>query len=422
MLGVGALWNRCVRWFFAHFFSLLIAAISLSQWVVIAWCAAQVTAALPPWLHLAAPAAIYALNRSLVLSARHGRRRRRTAGILPRLYYASAFTSVFCVAFLLGSGAVWATLKAVAAVFAMQAQAQGAIVSTSATLDWGFRWLLNAGLLAIASAFAYGYTFGQRRLTVTRLTLPLRGGVALAGLRIAQISDLHIGDNLDADELRRFVSSVNALDPDMVCITGDIADSARAPLDDYLPILAGLQARHGVFTILGNHDHAAGADRVTAALRRCSTFTVLRDEVATVTINGERLRVVGLDDHGRDWARGITHVRFLAGVLPAIPPGDPVIVLSHRPDVFPQAARGGAALTLAGHTHGGQLALPSFRGRSRNLAEFITRFDRGLYERDGAYLYVNSGLGVTGQRIRLCTPREITLIEVQGAEAARVAA
>ena len=70
------------------------------------------------------------------------------------------------------------------------------------------------------------------------------------------------------------------------------------------------------------------------------------------------------------------------------------------------------ALTLSGHTHGGQLGIPWLHGRVRNLAEFITPFDRGLFERDGAYLYVNCGLGVTGQRIRLSTPREITLIEV----------
>ncbi len=420
--GPRVLWNRCVRWFFAHFFFLLIAAISLSQWVVIAWWAAQVTGAVPLWLHVAAPATIYAINRWLTLSARRGRRGRRSVGILPRLYYAYAFTSVFCVAFLLVCGGVWVTLRSVTSVFAVQAQAQGAIAATTPSLDWGFRWVLNAGLLGIATAFAYGYTIGQRRLVVQRLALPLRAGARLAGLRVVQISDIHIGDNLDADELGRFVARVNDLDPDLVCITGDIADSAHAPLEDFLPILATLRARHGVFAILGNHDHAAGADRVAAALRRFTPFTVLRDEVITLTLNDERLHVIGLDDHGRDWARGITHVRFLAAALQAIPASDPVVVLSHRPDVFPQAARGGVALTLAGHTHGGQLALPSFRGRSRNLAEFITRFDRGLYERDGAYLYVNCGLGVTGQRIRLCTPREITVIELCAAGDARAAA
>jgi len=71
------------------------------------------------------------------------------------------------------------------------------------------------------------------------------------------------------------------------------------------------------------------------------------------------------------------------------------------------------ALMLSGHTHGGQIAMPWFNGRLRNLAEFITPYDRGLFERQGSFLYVNCGLGVTGQRIRLFTPREITLIEAQ---------
>ncbi len=93
----------------------------------------------------------------------------------------------------------------------------------------------------------------------------------------------------------------------------------------------------------------------------------------------------------------------------------PILLLAHRPDIFPQAAAAGVALTLSGHTHGGQLALPWFDGRRRNLAAFITRFDRGLYRDRDSYLYVNCGLGVTGQRIRLFTPREITVFELAAA-------
>jgi predicted MPP superfamily phosphohydrolase len=181
--------------------------------------------------------------------------------------------------------------------------------------------------------------------------------------------------------------------------------------------LAKLQARHGVFAILGNHDHHAGSDRVAAALRRLTPFTVLRDEQTVLDINGGRLHIVGLDDRGRDWARGVPHVPYLDAALATIPAEEPILLLCHRPDVFPQAAVGGVTLTLSGHTHGGQLAVPWFRGRIRNLAEFITAFDRGLYERDGSFLYVNSGLGVTAQRVRLNAPREITLIEVCSAAA-----
>jgi predicted MPP superfamily phosphohydrolase len=88
-----------------------------------------------------------------------------------------------------------------------------------------------------------------------------------------------------------------------------------------------------------------------------------------------------------------------------------VLLLTHRPDVFGQAAEAGVALTLSGHTHGGQLGIP-WRGRHRNLAEFVTVFSRGLYRRGMAHLYVNAGLGVTGQRIRLFTPREISVFDL----------
>jgi predicted MPP superfamily phosphohydrolase len=123
-----------------------------------------------------------------------------------------------------------------------------------------------------------------------------------------------------------------------------------------------------------------------------------------------------VDDLGHDWARGVAEHPALPGLTRHVPDGAPLVVLSHRPDCFPQAARLGAVLVLSGHTHGGQLALPfRVRGRRRNLAEFITRFDRGLYRDGDATLYVNRGLGFTAQRIRLFTPREIACITLTAA-------
>jgi len=200
---------------------------------------------------------------------------------------------------------------------------------------------------------------------------------------------------------------------DLVCITGDIVDGPGADLPRFFPVLAGLQATHGVFAILGNHDHYAGAERVAAALRQLTPFTVLRDARIPIAVGGECLHIVGLDDRGRDWGRGVQAVQYLDAVLPTIPEDEPVLLLCHRPDVFRQAAAAGVGLMLSGHTHGGQIAFPWFNGRTRNLAQFITQYDRGLYEQDGTYLYVNCGLGVTGQRIRLCTPREITVLELR---------
>jgi predicted MPP superfamily phosphohydrolase len=409
-------WARVVRAFFANFFRILLLGVSISQWVILGrlWPA---IGHLPVPAQLAGPVLIYALNRRLALRTQRQRRDRAPVGGMPRLYYAIAFTCLFCVLVLLFTDALWVTAKVMLGTLTAHARTvHHSHVRIDSELDTAFRWLANAGMASISLAFAYGYSIGQMRLRVRQFTLPLRHcPPGWNGLRIVQISDIHIGQNIDRIQLARFVQRANDLHPDILCITGDIADSPSADLENFLPVLAGLRARHGVYAILGNHDHYAGADEVEAALRRLTGFTVLRDEHTTVEVNGHRLRVIGLDDYGRDWARGERLVPYLDAAVAAAPADEPILLLSHRPDVFPQAADHGVALTLAGHTHGGQIGVPWFDGRIRNLAEFMTEFDRGLFERKGSYLYVNCGLGVTGQRIRLNTPREILVIEVQSA-------
>lgn len=394
------------RRFFRSFHTLLLLAVSAAQWTVLAWIAALATGRSIAWpLHVAAIAAIYATNRRL--TARRGPIR---AAVVFRTYAATAFVSLFCALFL---GVAWIAFAAADGVLgAVSAQAFGAAgqLAVQAGVGDAFRWTGSLGMGAIAVLMGYGYLAGQHELQVTRRSIPMRGlGRAL---RVVQISDIHIGQNLSRAQLERFVGHVNATDADLVCITGDIADSPQADLDRFFPVLGGLRARHGVCAILGNHDHGAGAERVVDALQRWTGFRVLRDAGVTIDCDGVPLHVIGLDDRGRDWARGIHADPCLDALLAAAPAGVPVLLLVHRPDVFTHAAAAGVPLTLAGHTHGGQLALPWFGGRRRNLAEFVTAFDRGLYRRDDAHLYVNCGLGVTGQRIRLFTPREITVAEL----------
>lgn len=408
-----AVWGRFVRWFFAHFFSLLILAVSAAQWAVLWWLIAPAAA---PWLlHVVAIAAVYAVNRLLAVRSRQPSLARQRIIRLPRAYYAVAFTCLFCGLFLLLNALWWGAVGLVAQTFASEARGMEAAMLHPSAMGMAARWTGNLGMVVIGLVFAYGYTIGQRRLRMTAIPLTLRNAPpAWDGLRIAQISDIHVGPNLERRQLRRFVERVNELRPDLICITGDIADNAGADLDSFFPILAGLRATYGVYAILGNHDHYAGAERVTAELQRLTPFTVLRDQAVRVRIRGHELRIIGLDDRGRDWARGLEHVPQLDALLEGTSASAPCLLLCHRPDIFPHAAAAGIGLTLAGHTHGGQLALPSLWGRSLNLARFITPYDRGLFERDGAFLYVNCGLGVAGQRIRLSTPREISVIEVRG--------
>ena len=406
--------DRLARAFFGNFFRLLLLTVSLAQWSVLWWLFPNEIGSRAWAWQVVGVGLFFGGNRWLVMRTQRHRRQRSPSGVLPRFYYACAFTCLFCFTFLLLTGALWMGARVMLGAIAVEARTAHAGMVIDSDIDVVFRWLANSGMAVIAIAFGYGYTIGQRRLRVTRLSLPLRGlPPALSGLRIAQISDLHIGDNLDRAQLETFVARINALRADVVCITGDIIDAPSSDMQSFLPILAGVRAAHGVFAILGNHDHYADADRVQHALQTLTPFTVLRDQSAVLQVHGTRLHIVGVDDRGRDWARGVTQHPYLAGALAAVPEGEAVLLLSHRPDLFPQAAAAGVSLMLSGHTHGGQIAVPWFNGRLRNLAEFITPYDRGLFERQGSFLYVNCGLGVTGQRIRLFTPREITVIEAQ---------
>lgn len=406
---------RSASLFFHHFFRLLLLTISLAQWVCVAWVLMMITdTRLPPWLHAMAVLAVYGFNRWLVTRPKPSPP--RPPGVAYRVYSASAFVSVFCFLFLVVAGVGWSVVVGVGSqLHAMTVAAPTAALGQAT--DGAFRWVASGGMGAIALLFAYGYVFGQRQLSVSAIDVPVRGvHPAAAALRIVHLSDIHIGQNLSETELHRFVERVNAMDADLICITGDIIDAPHVDYARYLPILGRLSARSGVVAVLGNHDHRAGADEVMAALAAWTPIRVLRDEAETVAVGSCRLHIIGLDDRGRDWARGVTRDARLAELAQRAPAGIPIILLVHRPDVFPQAAAAGVALTLSGHTHGGQLAVPWRRGRRLNLADFITRFPRGLYDDEGHFLYVSCGLGVTGQRIRLFTPREIAVLHLRAAD------
>ena len=401
------IWLRAsaARLFYRHFFRLLLVAASAAQWTVVVWVLdVGFASSLPWWGHVAAIGALYAGNRTLT----HSRTRRR--GRLFRVYTATAFVAMFCSVFLLATAIVFTVADGVLGALSAQALSEAGQATLGAGLVDAFHWVASLGMVAIALTMGYGYTFGQRELRVTRVPVPIPG--LARPLRVAQISDIHVGQTLSVAQLESFVERVNAAAPDLICITGDIADSPLADYATFFPILGRLRARTAVCAILGNHDHAAGAEDVVAALRRFTSFHVLRDGALSLDVAGAGLHLIGLDDRGRDWARGVQSDARLAELLEAAPRDVPVLLLAHRPDIFRQAAAAGVPLTLSGHTHGGQLAIPWIGGRRRNLAEFVTPFDRGLYRFANSTLYVNAGLGVTGQRIRLFTPREITLLEL----------
>lgn len=402
--------ERFTRLFFYYFFRFLLVCIAIAEWACIAWMLAVAGVRVPGWLHVAMPVSFYVANAFLVrLPHRLPTPWRQTVSF----YTAYAFTAVFGFAFMGLNTAAWTLLSYLTDGVSWATGPQGVTLADLSLR--GYESSTTLGLATIGLLFTYGYTFGQREQIVTRHAVPFRRAeTPLHGLRIVQISDIHIGRFMGPKLLGRCIDQVNALEPDLIAVTGDLLDHTR-DIPWGFPILGRLRARHGVFVILGNHDVHAGADQVEEGLRRHTPHTVLRDDFVTLRIDGAPLHVVGVNDLGRDWARGVIEHPGLTAVLPELPDDEPVLLLSHRPDLFPQAVAAGIELTLSGHTHGGQIALPGLRSRPLTLARFMTPFDRGLYVEGDSTLYVNLGIGCTGQRIRLFAPREISIFEIAAA-------
>jgi predicted MPP superfamily phosphohydrolase len=289
----------------------------------------------------------------------------------------------------------------------------GALVGASGeTLFSLFRVASGAVVAMLVWMLVWGFTLGRARLDRTHVRVALPGLHAdLRGLRIVQISDLHIGNVLAGEPLSRIVAAVNELDPDLVVLTGDLFDFDPRFVEDGARRLGALRGRHGVYVVLGNHDVYTGTELVVASLgEHAPGLRLLRDERVRLPVAAP-LYLAGVEDPGRDWTARSLELPALAALGDEHPPDGPTVLLVHRPEAFPQAARLGFPLVLAGHTHGGQFALPTPRGRL-NPARFITRFVRGVYRENGSVLYVNRGIGFGGPALRFNCPREIATIEL----------
>ena len=404
---------KLARLFFANFFRLLLPTLSIAQWLVPVWV---LTVPFPLWsdpgmaAHVVGPLCFFVSNLVFFRFSRRIDKFSLVPRFLLRLYFAFALTSLFCFVWLVLCGLAWGGASLLLGAVAGGLAVLDMRLTLQPTLTVGMQIVAGLGVVGLVLLFAYGYVAGQRRLQISRMELPLaRWPRSGPRLRIAHISDLHIGTNLTARELDASVQRVNALDPDLIVVTGDILDSNPADIPVFFPRLKALRARLGVFACLGNHDRFAGPGRVAAGLAEHTDIRLLRDEVVHLPLGTTTLHVIGLRDRGRDWARGLHADAVLGRLRRTLPDDEPCILLSHRPNIFPAAAALHVDLTLSGHTHGGQLALP-FWPQRLNIARFITRFPRGRYVIGTSLLYVNRGLGVSAERIRLFCPREIALM------------
>jgi predicted MPP superfamily phosphohydrolase len=228
-------------------------------------------------------------------------------------------------------------------------------------------------------------------------------------LRVAAISDIHAGSPfVDEARLREIVRRTNARSPDIVVLLGDYV-VYRTPGVRSLPpekiagVLKGLRTRAGVYAVLGNHDAWYGAARVRRALRSVG-FTVLENRAADFSWAGRHVWVAGIAD-------ALTRHPDPARALARVPAGEPVLAITHNPNAFRRVpAR--VALTIAGHTHGGQVRLPL---AGCVYASADRRFCRGHVVEGGRHLFVTTGIGTSILPARLGVPPEIRILELRAA-------
>jgi uncharacterized protein len=266
----------------------------------------------------------------------------------------------------------------------------------------------GAALAGPALAAGYGVFIERGRISACPVDLKISGlPPDLDGLRLSQLTDIHLGPFLGVKELRRAVEIANEFRPHLALVTGDLITDRVDPLDLCIQELSKLRASDGVFGSLGNHEGYLGVEAYTAAECRRVGIDILRSRRRRLSFAKTHLYLAGID------------YQRMGGpyfVGEAVRTGEVClnVLLSHNPDVFPVAAAQGYALILSGHTHGGQINL-EIPGLPLNIVRFHTPYIHGAYREHGSLLYVSRGIGTVGIPLRLGAPPEVNLIRLRPA-------
>ena len=279
-------------------------------------------------------------------------------------------------------------------------------------------------------ATAYGFASERLRYRIEKVEVPVANlPKGLEGLRVVQLSDIHIGDFMPRAEVRRAVEMANELNADLAVVTGDFISSAGDPLEDCISELSRLRAPLGIWGCNGNHEVYADMEDLSQKLFKDYGMRLLRQQSAELQWRGEKINLIGVDHQGGHGLSG-EQPRILHAAESLIRKDILNILLSHNPNSFYRAAELGIELSLAGHTHGGQVSI-EFVDHQWCPARFLTKFVAGMYHLPFgtnadtaeygasppvpklATLYVNRGLGTFGMPVRLGVPPEITLLTLR---------
>lgn len=276
------------------------------------------------------------------------------------------------------------------------------------------RYTASTGTLAIVGLGSYGLLEGYEAPKVDVIQFSSRSLEGLTRpINIIQITDLHFGMFFGASALKDLVKKLNSLEADALVITGDLFHSPTTPVESAAPILKNLRDRRwGNFAVLGNHDFYAGVQRSVKAIQDAG-IRLIRNEWVTFNEDGVSINMGGIDDPGVNWLTGREFPKFQAFMNALHEEPGFRILLSHRPVVFPLAAKENIDLTLSGHTHGGQITFPvPWSSRPWSLAGFFSPYTLGLYESGRSRMYLNRGVGLTFVPTRINCPPEIAIIRL----------
>lgn len=245
-----------------------------------------------------------------------------------------------------------------------------------------------------------------------RLDMARKDARPLDGLRVAVVGDIHAGANyIDDNKIRKIVQLTNEQRPDLILLAGDYVSTGRftvhrEPFARIARLLGQMHAPLGVYAVIGNHDRWYGEKMITQALEGVGV-TVLENDSVSLPVAGQVLLLVGVADD-------FTHAANPAWALRKARDGQTVLCLTHSPMVFRRLPHR-CALTIAGHTHGGQVNLPLI-SRALLPEGFGFRYAAGSFHEDGKYLFVTPGIGTSGPPIRFRVSPEISVLEIHAHE------
>jgi predicted MPP superfamily phosphohydrolase len=259
---------------------------------------------------------------------------------------------------------------------------------------------------APAAVIGYGTFVERTTIRMREQTIPIPGlHPDLDGLRLVQLSDIHMSPFLTLRELERAIDLANETKAHVALVTGDLITGRGDPIDTCMNALTRLRSDAGTYGCLGNHEVYAGIEGYVTERGLRMAMRFLRLESAPLNFGSGAINLAGVDYQTKRYP-------YLIGADVLVKSGVCNILLSHNPDVFPVAARMGYDLTISGHTHGGQVRVEILR-EDLNIARFFTPFVDGLYRRPNSSVFVTRGIGTIVLPARLGSPPEVALLTLK---------